>query len=178
MNEFRVYTKNKILCSWSTYMHIASILLNAAVAVSKLSHMPCCVQTAFVEWVCTVIHHDKWNVFLLLNVLFDTACSCHYAVHVALFYDSVEKCVVKNFVCSDVTLCYLVEIYQHMWGTFCCTLTILTLVWEQLASSKSSLLSIRLHSAVSHRTLFLIATASRILHVYIVCCWFSHSKVL
>jgi hypothetical protein len=105
MNILGVYTKNKIWCSCSTYMHITSILLNAAVAVCKLSHMPCFVQTAFFEWVCTVTHYDKWNVFLFLTVLCYIACSCHYAVHVALFCDSTEKCVVKNVVCSDVTLC-------------------------------------------------------------------------
>ena len=105
MNMFGVYTVFKILWSWSKYMHIASILLNAVVAVSNLSHMPCFVQTAFVEWVCTVTYHDKWNVFLLQTVLCDITCSCHYAVHVAVFCDYVEKCVVKNVVCSDVTAC-------------------------------------------------------------------------
>jgi hypothetical protein len=41
-----------------------------------------------------------------------------------------------------------------------------------LDSSKSLLFCIRLHSAISHKTLFLIPTASRILHVYIVSCKF------
>jgi len=57
-------------------LNIASILLNAAVAVFKLSHIRCFVQTAFSVWVCTVTHHDKWNVFLLLTVLFVIACFC------------------------------------------------------------------------------------------------------
>ena len=150
----------------------------AVLTVSKLSHMLCFVQTDFAEWVCTVTHHDKWNVFLFLTVLCDIACSCHYAVHFAVFCDSKYKCVVKNAVSSDVRLCYLVEIHQHMGGTFCCTFTILTLVWEQLSSSNSSLLSTRIHSAISHKTFFLITTASRILHIYIACCPFSHRKVL
>ena len=57
-------------------LNITSILLNAVVAVSKLNNMPCFVQTAFAEWVCTVTHHTKSNVFLLLTVLCDIACSC------------------------------------------------------------------------------------------------------
>jgi hypothetical protein len=57
-------------------LNIAGILLNAVVAVSKLSHMPCFVQTAFAECVCTVTHHTKSNVFLHLTVLCDIACSC------------------------------------------------------------------------------------------------------
>jgi hypothetical protein len=57
-------------------LNIASILLNAAVAVFKLSQISCFVQTAFSVWVCTVIHHEKWNVFLLLTVLFDITCFC------------------------------------------------------------------------------------------------------
>ena len=58
--------------------------------------MLCFVQTAFVECVCTVTHHEKWNEFLLLTVLYDIACSCHNAVHVAVFCDYTEKCVVIN----------------------------------------------------------------------------------
>ena len=92
---------------------------------------------------------------------------CHYAVHVAVFCDSMEKCVVKCSVYWDVTLRMLVESCQHLWGKFCCTITILILVWEQLASPKSSLLSTRLHSAISYKTEFLIDTSSRVLNIYL-----------
>jgi ABC-type Fe3+-siderophore transport system permease subunit len=47
-------------------LNIASIVLNAVVALSRLSHMLCFVQTAFAEWVWTVTHHDKWDIFPLL----------------------------------------------------------------------------------------------------------------
>jgi hypothetical protein len=35
----------------------------------------------------------------------DIAFSCYYAADVNVFCDSLEKCVVKNVVCLDVTLC-------------------------------------------------------------------------
>ncbi len=57
-------------------LNLGKILLNAVIAASKLSHMPCFVQTAFSELEWTVTHHDKSNVFLLLTVLCDIACSC------------------------------------------------------------------------------------------------------
>jgi len=74
---FGVYTKKKFgelkvnICTFEQ----AIILHNPNVAVSKLSHMPCFVQTPFSEWVWTVTHHEKWNVFLLLTVLCDIASS-------------------------------------------------------------------------------------------------------
>jgi len=45
------FYKEQNLVKLYTYAHlnIASILLNAVVAVSRLSYMPCFVQTAFAE---------------------------------------------------------------------------------------------------------------------------------
>jgi hypothetical protein len=180
---FGVYTKNKICWSCSkciqVWTNIASILLTAVVAVSKLSHMLCfradCLLWMSLDsnapWQVKHISASDWAMWHGLFL-------CHYAVHVAVFCDSLEKCVAKNAVCWDVRLWNLVESYQHLWGKFCCTITIVILVWEQLASSKSSLLSTRLHSAISHKTEFLMDKASRFLniHIYIyifflfICC--------
>ena len=158
-------------------LNIASILLNAVVAVFKLSHMLCFVQTAFSVWVCTVTHHDKWNVFLLLTVLFVIACFCVIMQNMLLccviLWRNCKECCL--FGCDTLLVGRNLPTYMRK---FCCTNIIVILGWEQLASSKSSLLFIRLHSAISYKTLFLIATASRVLHVYTVCCRFSHHKVL
>jgi len=74
-------------------MHIASILLNAVVAVSNLSHMPCFVQTAFVEWVCTVTYHDKWNVPWQVKRISASDCALWHYLFLSLC--STRCCVLR-----------------------------------------------------------------------------------
>ena len=158
-------------------LNIASILPNAVVAVFKLSHILCFVQTAFSVWVCTETHHDKWNVFLLLTVLFDISCfcvimQCMLLCSVILWRNSKECCL---FGCDTLlvgrnlpTYVRNILLHQHYSNL-------------RMGAVDFFKIFITLYQTTQchiSENFVLIATASRILHVYTVCCWFSHSKVL
>ena len=135
MNIFGVYRKKKILVKLMyVCLNIASILLNAVVAVSYAVLCADCLC-----WM-SLYSNAPWQV----KCISASDCSLWHCLFLALC--STVCCVLwfHGKMCSKECCLFRCDSvlvgrnYPHMCGRFCCTFTILTLVWEHLASSKSS----------------------------------------